>query len=155
MKQPVIACLAFMLLCLATASMAGAIYKWKDADGRVHIGDRPPVDDSVAEQISVRATNTFEGATAAARNNSTGNAGQKVVIYTTKRCAYCKKAKAFFANHRIPFTEYDVEHSGKGRRDYKKLDGRGVPIIMVGNRRLNGFSEAYLTAALKKAGYPL
>jgi hypothetical protein len=36
--------------------------------------------------------------------------------------------------------EYDVETSEKGRSGYKKLNGKGVPIILVGNKRMNGFS---------------
>ena len=138
---------------VSTASMAGAIYKWKDDRGRIHIGDRPPPDNRAAEQVSVRAINTFKGATVSAREDRVSNAGDKVVIYTTRRCAYCKKAKAFLAKHGIPFTEYDVEQSGKGKRDYKRLNGQGVPIIMVGKQRLNGYSEGNLAAALGKAGY--
>lgn len=36
--------------------------------------------------------------------------------------------------------EYDVEKSSKGKRDFKRLGGTGVPIILVGQKRLNGFS---------------
>jgi hypothetical protein len=44
--------LVAMLVCMS-ASMAGTIYKWKDAKGRLHIGDQPP-DSSTAQQVSVR-----------------------------------------------------------------------------------------------------
>ena len=155
MKLTLAASLALFVLLPASQSMAGAIYKWEDANGRIHIGDRPPPDNSVAEEISVRAINTFRSETMAERDDSLGDVGEKVVIYTTRSCSYCHKAKAFFRKNAIPFTEYDVEQSGKGRRDYKKLKGRGVPIIMVGNQRLNGFNESYLTSALNRAGYSL
>ena len=153
MKTHVI-CLALLaMLVYVPASMAGAIYKWKDANGRVHIGDQPP-QASGAEQISVRI-NTYKGGAAAGQENPLKTAAQRVVIYTTSRCGYCKKAKAWFASKGVAYKEYDVEHSNKGRRDYKKLGGRGVPIILVGEQRLNGFSEARLGAALRKAGYTL
>jgi len=42
----------------------------------------------------------------------------------------------------IRFTEYDIEKSSKGKRLYKNLGARGVPVILVGKKRMNGFSEA-------------
>lgn len=89
------------------------------------------------------------------QENALDGAGKKVVIYTTRRCGYCKKAKAWFSRKGIAYTEYDVENSNKGQRDYKELGGHGVPIILVGEQRLNGFSEDQLGAALRKAGYTL
>jgi glutaredoxin len=71
-----------------------------------------------------------------------GNRREKVVMYSTKRCGYCKQARQYFRRNAIPFKEYDVETSQKGKRDYKKMGGTGVPIIMLGQRRMNGFSEA-------------
>ena len=142
------------VLAISFAVDAGNIYKWKDANGRIHIGDQPPPASAV-EKISVRAINTFSGATAAVPDDSVSATGEKVVIYTTQRCGYCRKAKAFLRRIGIAYMEYDVETSSKGKRDYKAFQGRGVPVIMVGNRRLNGFSESYLTAALKSAGYAL
>ena len=144
--------LVAMLVCMP-ALMAGTIYKWKDANGRVHIGDQPP-NPSSAQQISVRV-NTYKGGAVAGRENAPKATGEKVVIYTTSRCGYCRKAKAWFRSRGIPYTEYDVENSNKGKRDYKKLGGRGVPIILVGEQRLNGFSEGRLDAAVRKAGYTL
>ena len=51
-------------------------------------------------------------------------------------------AKAYFKANRIPFVEYDVEKSAKGRRDYKRLRAKGVPVIVVGGKRMNGFSRS-------------
>ena len=107
-----------------------------------------------AQKISVQVY-TYKGGTVETRGNTSGSTVQKVVIYTTRRCGYCRKAKAWFAGQGVPYTEYDVENSKKGQRDYQKLGGRGVPIILVGKQRLNGFSESRLGAALRKAGYTL
>lgn len=147
----------FLTVSVSQAVGAAGIYKWKDVDGRIHIGDRPPPASS-AEQISVRPVNTFGGIATPdsdANAGTTAGATEKVVIYTTQRCGYCNKAKAYFRNKGVAYSEYDVETSSKGRRDYKKLQGRGVPIIMVGSKRLNGFSESRLSAVLQAAGYSL
>ena len=50
------------------------------------------------------------------------------------------KAKHYFKSKGIRFTEFDVEKSAKGKREFNKLGGGGVPIILVGSRRMNGFS---------------
>jgi len=34
---------------------------------------------------------------------------------------------------------YDIETSKKGKRDFIKLKARGVPVILVGKKRMNGF----------------
>ena len=61
-------------------------------------------------------------------------------MYSTTWCGYCKQARNYFQQNNIAFAEYDVEKSDKGKRDYKKMNGRGVPIILVGDKRMNGFS---------------
>lgn len=69
-------------------------------------------------------------------------ASGRAILYSTSWCGYCKKARRYFKANNIPFTEYDVENSRKGRRDYKTMGGTSVPIILVGDKRLNGFSPA-------------
>ena len=65
----------------------------------------------------------------------------RVVMYSATWCSVCKKAKKWFAEQGIRYREYDIENNAKGRRDYKKLKGRGVPIILLDGSRLNGFSS--------------
>ncbi len=40
----------------------------------------------------------------------------------------------------IKYKEYDVEKSAKGKSEYRRLGAKGVPVILVGKRRMNGFS---------------
>lgn len=63
-----------------------------------------------------------------------------VVMYSASWCGYCRQARNYFRKQKIQFREYDVEKSVKGKKDYRKLRGRGVPIILVGSRRMDGFS---------------
>lgn len=135
--------------CLAEAG----IYSWKDASGKIHYGDRPPVDRQ-SEQLKIRV-NTYTAPAGILKADIFTAPQEKVVLYTTQRCGYCKKAKQFLKQNNINYTEYDVETSKKGRRDYKKLNGRGVPIILVGEQRMNGFSEGYMVEMLQSAGYEL
>ncbi len=78
-----------------------------------------------------------------------GPAGaKKVVMYTTSHCPACVMAKQYFAKKGVPYEEIDVERSEQGREAFQKLGGRGVPLIMVGTQRMEGFSSQAIDAAL-------
>ena len=137
------------LVCAMTK--AGGVYTWKDSQGRTHFGDRPP-DRFGAQTVDIRL-NTYQSPAKSFRDNPGALPQGKVLIYTTFRCGYCRKAKAFLAGNGISYTEYDVETTAKGRRDLRQLRGQGVPIILLGEQRLNGYSEARLSRMLNNAGY--
>ncbi len=65
----------------------------------------------------------------------------QVVMYATAWCPYCAQARAYFAQSGIAYVEHDVEKSARAREEFRRLGGRGVPLIVVGRERLNGFSE--------------
>lgn len=64
-----------------------------------------------------------------------------VVMYATSWCPYCAKARAYFAKSGIAYVEHDVEKSAGANAEFKRLGGRGVPLIVVGRERMSGFSE--------------
>ena len=121
------------------------IYKWVDQNGKIHFTDNPPKQ-SAASKLDLQVNSftnpnvkpfKYDSSLISARKVS-----RDVVMYGASWCGYCKKAKKYFIQNNIRYVEYDIETSEKGRRDYKKLKGTGVPIILVGNQRMNGFSEA-------------
>ncbi len=125
-----------LLLFLSVTASAG-IYRWVDENGKTHFGDRPP-QTVETENVNLRY-NTFSGYEV---KENEGPATKKVVMYSTEWCGVCKRAKRYFKANNIPFVEYDIEKSRKAAREYKKLGGRGVPLILVGKQRMSGFSEA-------------
>jgi len=136
----------FFILVLSSVTSA-QIYQWRDSNGQLHFGDKPP-NQVNAEKITVQI-NSYENVEVVNDLNSGSSSNKKetkksgsVIIYTTTRCGYCKKAKRYFNKNNIGYTEYDVENSPKGKRDYKKMKGTGVPIIIIGRTRINGFSAA-------------
>ena len=42
---------------------------------------------------------------------------------------------------------------GAPRAEYDRLGARGVPVILVGTQRMNGFGEERLARMLKAAGH--
>lgn len=143
---------AVVLLCAALAASVGwaQVYKWKDADGKVHYSNQPP-SNSGATQVKDRI-GSYRGP-AVVSEASGAAAKDSVTIYSAAWCGYCKQAKAYLTGRGIPFTERDVDQSDAAKAEYRNLGGRGVPIILVGAQRMDGYSEPQLAAMLKHAGY--
>ena len=129
--------LAFLISLITATGVTAEIYKWIDEQGNVHFTDRPPPN-QVTEKIEVKI-NSYISPNIVDVDRLFGKTN-KVIMYSTSWCGYCKKARAYFNSNNIPFNEYDVETTIKGKRDYEKLGGDGVPIILMGNKRMNGFS---------------
>ena len=134
-----------LTLLFPIASNSAELYKWVDDSGNVHYGDNPP-EKADLRQITGAIT-SFETVEVEAFKfdsslvTSSNKSGTKsVIMYSTSWCGYCKKARKHFISKNIPFKEYDIEKSEKAAIEYKKLNGRGVPVILIGKKRMNGFS---------------
>jgi len=76
-------------------------------------------------------------------------ADKKVVIYSTPTCPYCKRAKDYFTQKGIPYTDYNVaEDREKTREMIQKSKQMGVPVIIVDGEVLVGFNQAKLDSLL-------
>lgn len=74
----------------------------------------------------------------------------KVIVYTTKVCAYCKQAKEFLKAKNIEFTEADVFKDIEARnRMMNKTGQMSVPILEIGNKWVVGFDRIKILEALK------
>ena len=143
-KTFIIYLLALALL-LPISSGGAELYKWVDDKGTIHYGDKPPADANLKQitgNISSFKTVDVEPFKYDPElvSVSKKSSGKSVVMYSTSWCGYCKKARQHFERNKIPYQEHDIEKSKKAAQDYKKLNGRGVPVILIGKRRMNGFS---------------
>jgi glutaredoxin len=77
----------------------------------------------------------------------------EVKMYATDWCGYCKKAREYFARNGVRYTELNIEKSATARAEYDRLGARGVPVILVGEQRMNGYGEQHLAAMLKAGGH--
>lgn len=77
------------------------------------------------------------------------NASARVVLYGTKTCPYCTRTREYLKARNIAFADLDVEDSENARKEFAQLGGGGVPVILVGNRRIQGFNRSALDAALE------
>jgi len=144
--------LIWLFVAACALPVSAGVYKWTDAQGRVHYSDSPPPDQKAA-QVKIKVNSITGPAVVSAINAAAPAAKERVRLYSTAWCGYCKKAKAQLAARRVPFDEIDVETSDSGRREFASLGGRGVPVILVGGQRMDGFDAAGLDAMLQAAGY--
>jgi len=133
-----------MLALLAAAAQAQQIYRWVDASGRVqYSAEKPPA--GAASSLVQPRVSAIGGNAPASR--------PAVKMYATDWCPYCKQAREYFARNGIPYVELDIEKSEAAKAEHKSIGGRGIPVILVGNERMNGFSEQRMALMLKAAGY--
>ena len=141
---------ALLLALLAAAAQAQQIYRWVDSSGRVqYSAEKPPAgakQSVVQPRVSAVGANASTGAPAQA-------ARPAVKMYATDWCPYCKQAREYFARNGIAYVELDIEKSETARAEHKGIGGKGIPVILVGSERMNGFSEQRMAQMLKSAGY--
>ena len=73
----------------------------------------------------------------------------KVVMYATKTCGYCAKARAYFTERGVPWEERDIETSAQAARELLLLQSSDWQFIIstgavadYGIRRFNGHADA-------------
>ena len=74
---------------------------------------------------------------------------KKVDVYLTSWCPYCRKAEDFLKEKNISYDRHDIERDSEARTAYRKLGGRGVPLIRVGDRIIYGYDKGQIAAALE------
>jgi mycoredoxin len=82
------------------------------------------------------------------------NPDTKVIVYGTQSCPFCIKTRDLFSSQKIQFADFDIEKLDKARQEFLKLGGEGVPLIIIGNRRIEGFNQAQIEAALAALALP-
>ena len=78
---------------------------------------------------------------------------QKVVMFTTPTCCFCKAAKRYYREKNVRFTEVDVSRDIRAARDLQRRTGQtGVPVILINNRPVIGFDKPKINKMLNIRG---
>lgn len=117
------------------------IYKWVDENGTTHFSDSKP-ESGNAETLDIAPVNSIDSVSYDWVKKPEAASVGRVTMYATSTCGYCKKARRYFGENGIPYTEYDIDKNRDARKRWQRLGGRGVPLILVGNRKMHGFSES-------------
>jgi len=139
-------------LVLLSSALFADMYKWIDENGKLHYSDSPPPGKK-AKKLDLKINSIGGPPVVSSLGNSiAATSTAKVRLYTTTWCGYCKKARAYLQARGTPFQEINVESSAQGQSEFRALGGRGVPVILVGNQRMDGYSEGGLEGLLRQAG---
>lgn len=148
--------IVLLLGCLAAMPMgaqAGELYRWVDAQGKVHYGDVIPADAAKVERKkisgAVSQNEDFPYEARLAQQNF------PVTLYVTNGCgAPCDQARSMLEKRGIPFSEKLLQT--KAEIDaFKALSGSdGAPTLAVGRTFLKGFQPEQWHSELDITGYP-
>lgn len=68
----------------------------------------------------------------------------EVVVYLTRSCSYCVRARQLLTSKGVAFTEVGVDLDPVKRAEMQRLSGRSsVPQIFIDGRPIGGFAELW------------
>jgi len=67
----------------------------------------------------------------------------EIVVYSSRYCPYCRRAKSLLASKGVSFTEIDVDDDPKKRAEMTQRSGgrRTVPQIFIDDRHIGGCDD--------------
>jgi glutaredoxin 3 len=79
-----------------------------------------------------------------------GDSMSKVILFSTSTCSWCRRAKRYFREQRVPFKEVNLERDPEAARDVVRKTGQtGVPVIKIGTRWIVGFDKERIEKELR------
>jgi arsenate reductase-like glutaredoxin family protein len=66
-------------------------------------------------------------------------------------CVYCAQARAWFAEHSVPFSECSIERDTACAARFAALLSPGTPVLLVRGRPQVGFSPQRVAEALRRS----
>jgi glutaredoxin len=141
-----------LITALASGSSLAQVYRWTDAQGRVHITDTPPPAGAKGVQKrsypSAGSENSEPYALQMARKNA------PVTLYSTPGCAPCAAARDLLNARGVPFKEVSVVDNAQIEEVTNAVGRNAVPSLLVGGSAQAGFEEGLYHGMLDAAGYP-
>lgn len=75
---------------------------------------------------------------------------QKVILFVTSWCPYCKKLKQRLDDMGVVYEEHDIESSKKSYFIYYSLGGDGVPLSIIGDKVISGYQPDLIQSEIHK-----
>lgn len=67
---------------------------------------------------------------------------ERVTVYTTEPCGFCRQAKALLESRGIDFDEVNLAKDPSGRADLVAITGQMTfPQVLIGQRSIGGFRK--------------
>ena len=75
----------------------------------------------------------------------------KVLLFSTSTCSWCRRAKRYFKERKVPFKEINIERDPDAARDIVRKTGQtGVPVIKIGSSWIVGFDKERIDKELTR-----
>jgi len=71
-------------------------------------------------------------------------------MISSDSCVICMRARRWFDDNRVAFSECSIERDAQCRADFEALSAPGTPVIVVRGRPQLGFNPERLRAALER-----
>lgn len=147
------ALLGLALLVAAGAAAAQTVYKWKDAQGKLHYADTPP---PTGARVLKTAGQPSPDTSALPYELARAVRNHPVTLYTTSAapCDACEQGRVLLRTRGVPYTEKTVDN-GDDQAMQRRLTGKdALPLLVVGQRQVAGYQAAGWQDALDTASYP-
>lgn len=76
--------------------------------------------------------------------------GRKVVFYSLSACEFCKLARGLLEKHSIAYELRELDASEAHREQARALGARSVPLLIIGDHKVEGWDEARIVAILEQ-----
>lgn len=76
----------------------------------------------------------------------------RITLYSAPGCPHCRQARDYLHLKGLRFLELDVQRNPRGRKEFARLGARGVPVLLIGEARVDGFDRRRIDAAVKAQG---
>ena len=144
------------LFAMPALTQGETVYKSVGPDGRITYSQDPPSAGKVEKTLSftnlpstplpesvLRYREQLEKSMGKRLDDSAKpRAGGPAVLFMAQWCGYCKQAKRYLSEKAIPYQEYDID-TPVGMRAFVELGaGKGVPVMLWNNRKVQGFTRA-------------
>jgi len=144
----------FLSLWLLTCgALADTLYKSVTPDGRIVYSDQPPTGGKLEKTLkyeSMPATPLPESVlryreellkSLKARQADLQKPTGKAQLFVAAWCGYCRKAKAYLTEKKIPFLEYDID-TPDGKLAFAQANsGTGIPLLLWQGKKIHGFKK--------------
>ena len=145
--------LLFCLAILPFGAQAGQLYRWVDAQGKVHYGDIVPVDADQVETMkfsdAVAPDEYLPYETRLAQQNF------PVTLYVSENCTDpCEQARSLLAKRGIPFSEKLLRTKEEIDAFKARYGVESAPTLLIGRTFFKSFLADQWNNELDIAGYP-
>jgi glutaredoxin len=74
-----------------------------------------------------------------------------IEMISSDTCVYCAQARAWFAEHSVPFSECSIERDAACAARFAALLSPGTPVLLVRGQPQVGFSPQRVAEALRRS----